>query len=153
MKLMSDKIEYEKIAAEDARAESEQADKETVLTIACEGGAADIFRRRNESGAWVFFSEGSTLDDDDEAGSRSWRKAESAMLTEAIKAEIDDYQIFMFTPLFIHPEHLAEVRNYLENLHANLSEPERARLQRFAEHSVITPDDWLAKARRRNKNK
>lgn len=149
--LILDKV-WDQIAAEDRTEKENKNHKTLILTFACEGGGVDIYRRKNELGEWVYTSEGSDLDEDDEAGIRSWRK-ESATLSEAIKENVNDYHIFIFTPLFIHPEYKPDIKRYLEDLFAALSETEREHLQQFAEHSAITREDWIKRGESKMKKR
>ena len=137
------------VAEEDEEPDRIQSenDKELVLDLAAEGGGADIYRQKSKNGAWTFLVEVSNVDDDDfyyEPSENVVRTVES--IGEAMKLVMDDYQIFIFTPLFLHAEHRAEVKAYLENLLASLNDDEHSRLRKFAEDSAITPEDWIARA-------
>lgn len=136
-------------AAEDEEAEQNQSEnnKELVLDLATEGGGADIYRQKSENGGWTFLIEVSALNDDDfdyQPSENVVKTAES--IDEAIKSAVPDHQIFILTPLFLHSEYRAEIKEYLENLLAGLTDDERARLQQFAPDCAVTPTDWIARA-------
>jgi len=118
---------------------------EKVLTFVCEGGGADIYRQKSESGRLEFFAEGGNVDYEDEEEA-NWRTEASESLIESIKSQVAGYKLFLFQPIFIHPEHRSVIKEYLDNLYAALTQEEANHLQESAQYSPVTPDKWIAAA-------
>ena len=85
---------------------SDTSEKELILDITCEGGGQKTFGRKDQS-EWVFWSEGSSmdLDEDDVDYTSSWNTPEASDFL----GTLPDKWI-SFHPLFLHPEFASQLK-------------------------------------------
>lgn len=131
-----------------------QAATERVLRIAWFGDEVIIYRYKTPAGKWNFYHESMSIF----PGAKEaiafnydpdkipfWETELFGSLTEAMQSMSGEQFIFAAHPVFIHNEYRKEVKDYLENHYANLTDEQRERLQ-SDEHFSQTPERWLERA-------
>lgn len=105
-------------------------DRELTLSIGCEGGGQDIYRKKTESGGWKYSVEGSSmgLNEDDEEETHSWAHDAGDTFDEAIESLGLGESLVMFSPVKIHPECREAMWAIVSRIAENLSDDFRERV-------------------------